>query len=146
MRIRAHIRNSRGQHAALVGTGDTEKHLSIVPRESGFGSSVNGGELLFLALATCYGNDIYREAGKRGISITSVDVEVNGEFGVEGAPATRIEYAAKVVGSAPEAELLELMASTDRVSEVQNTVRRGLPVTLTRCEAAQGTDDGSTDG
>jgi hypothetical protein len=33
----------------------------------GGGSSANGGELLCLALATCYCNDVYREAKKRGI-------------------------------------------------------------------------------
>jgi uncharacterized OsmC-like protein len=35
---------------------------------------------LFLALATCYCNDIYREAAKRNIKVDSVEVEVEGTF------------------------------------------------------------------
>ncbi len=91
---------------------------------------MNGGELLFLALATCYCNDVYREAARRGIAIESVEVDVVGEFGGEGEPASRIEYSARVAGSAPESELKALLAATDRVAEIQNTVRRGVEVRL----------------
>jgi uncharacterized OsmC-like protein len=137
VRITAHVRNRQGEHQVLLSTGGVERSLTIAPRASGTGSSVNGGELLFLALATCYCNDIYREAGRRGIGITSVEVQVAGEFGAEGEPARQIEYSATVVGSASEKELLELMAQTDDLSEIQNTVRRGVPVTLSRREAVQ---------
>ena len=34
-------------------------------------------------------------------------------------------------------ELRELMATTDRVSEIQNTLRQGVAVTLTRMEVEQ---------
>jgi uncharacterized OsmC-like protein len=57
---------------------------------------VNGGELLFLALATCHCNDIYREAAKRGIQIDEVDVTVEGEFGAEGECAKQIVYRPRV--------------------------------------------------
>ena len=62
IRIRARVQNSRDQHQTQVSTNDKIQSLSISPKESGFGSSLNGGELLFLALATCYCNDICREA------------------------------------------------------------------------------------
>jgi uncharacterized OsmC-like protein len=65
------------------------------------GSSANGDELLFLALATCYCNDIYREARKRGIEVERVQVEVTGEFGGEGEPAREIRYNASVDAKAP---------------------------------------------
>jgi uncharacterized OsmC-like protein len=42
--------------------------------------------LLFLALATCYCNDIFREAAKQGLKIDGVEVKVEGEFGAEGEP------------------------------------------------------------
>lgn len=138
MRITARVRNGPGLHEAVVRTGDAERQLTIPPKVPGSGSSVNGGELLFLALATCYCNDVYREAGKRGIAIASVDVEVVGEFGAEGEAASRIEYSARVVGSGSEQELRDLLATTDRVAEIQNTVRRGVQVTLTRMEVARG--------
>ena len=59
-------------------TDERELSLQIPTKQDGFGSSANGGELLFLALATCYCNDIYREASKRGIHVQLVDVEVSG--------------------------------------------------------------------
>lgn len=70
MKISAKIENGNGEHHVTVTTNGTSQSLTIPAKASGLGSSVNGGELLFLALATCYGNDLYREAGKRGITST----------------------------------------------------------------------------
>ncbi len=53
---------------------------SYSSKENGYGSSASGGELLFLALATCYCNDIYREAAKKNIKVESVEVDVEGDF------------------------------------------------------------------
>ena len=135
MNISARVSNRRGEHTATVRTNDRDQGLAIAPRAEGFGSSVNGGELLFLALATCYCNDIYREARKRGIEVTSVEVEVGGEFGGEGEPARNIRYRASVEARAPQEAILELMRHTDSVAEIQNTVRRGVPVVLEECTA-----------
>jgi organic hydroperoxide reductase OsmC/OhrA len=96
---------------------------------------VNGGELLFVALATCYCNDIYREAAKRGIEVTNVAVEVAGEFAAEGAAASNISYRAKVMARAPEDQIRALMTHTDSVAEIQNTVRAGVAVELRQIEA-----------
>jgi uncharacterized OsmC-like protein len=97
---------------------------------------VNGGELLFLALATCYCNDLYREAARRGIAVKSVRVDVSGIFGdAPESVADAISYDAAVEAEAVEAELLALMRHTDAVAEVQNTLRRGTPVTLGRVTA-----------
>jgi organic hydroperoxide reductase OsmC/OhrA len=141
MRISARLSHRQGDQQAIVSTGGAEKSLAIPPRPAGFGSSVNGGELLFLALATCYCNDLYREATRRGITLTSVDVEVAGDFEGEGEPAAKIEYSARVAGSASEAELLDLLAFTDGVAEIQNTVRRAVPVTLTQREVVPRASD-----
>ena len=96
MKVSAHVRNSAGQHHVTVQTNDQARTLAIPPKATGFGSSANGGELLFLALATCYCNDIYREAAKRGISVEQVEVEVSGDFGAEGESARNVTYRAKV--------------------------------------------------
>lgn len=135
MRIRAQVQNSNGKHEAVVQTNDTARSISIPPKSTGFGSSANGGELLFLALATCYCNDIYREASHRGMNITSVEVTVEGDFGAEGEPARNVVYSAKVAAKAAESEIRDLMAHTDRVAEIQNTLRIGTSVTLNRMEA-----------
>ena len=130
----APVKNSAGQHHVTVQTNDQARTLTIPPKATGLGSSANGGELLFLALATCYCNDIYREAAKRSISVEQVDVEVSGDFGAEGGPASNIAYRARVTAQGSEADIRELMIQTDRVAEIQNTLRVATPVTLREVE------------
>ena len=135
LEIHAEVRNSKGEHHALVTTQGTSRTIDIPPKPDGFGSSANGGELLFLALATCYCNDIYREAGKRGIRVEQVEVAVSGSFGDDGAPATDVTYRARVVAHADEAEIQSLMRQTDSLAEIQNTLRVQTPVQLGQIEA-----------
>lgn len=96
---------------------------------------MNGGELLFLALATCYCNDIYREAAQRGLAVTDVEVDVEGEFGAAGEPARNVTYRARVTARASEDEIRALLTHTDSVAEIQNTLRAATPVTLSQVEA-----------
>ena len=130
MKIRAHVQNSEGSHYVKLETNDKYHTLQIPPKSTGFGSSTNGGELLFLALATCYCNDIYREAEKRGIEVERVEVVVDGNFDAEGQPAKNVKYNAKVVAQGREKEIRELMNYTDQVAEIHNTLRIETPVTL----------------
>jgi organic hydroperoxide reductase OsmC/OhrA len=134
MHIRAQVQNSQGQHQVTLSTNDAMHTLTIPPKPTGFGSSANGGELLFLALATCYCNDIYREAARRGIRVEQVEVEVSGEFGAEGTPATNVTYRAKVTAAASEEQIRALLYDTDQVAEIQNTLRVPTPVTLSEVE------------
>jgi uncharacterized OsmC-like protein len=136
MKISARIQNSRANHQVTLTTDDRVRPLPIPPKVTGLGSSVNGGELLFLALATCYCNDLYREAAKRAIRVESVEVEVRGEFGAEGEPARQVTYHARVEAAASEEDIRDLMRHTDGVAEIQNTLGAGTPVTLSRIEAA----------
>ncbi len=135
MKISALVHNRQNTHRVTLRTNDRSHSINIPPGPSGFGSSANGGELLFLALATCYCNDIYREATKRGIHVEAVEVEVEGEFGPEGTPARNVSYRAKVAAKASAAAIQELMKYTDQVAEIQNTLRAETPVTLGRAEA-----------
>ncbi len=135
MKISAQIQSSRGRHEITLATNAQPHSIAIPPRATGFGSSANGGELLFLALATCYCNDIYREAAKLGIPVERVEVAVSGEFGAEGEAGRNIAYEAKVWAQAPEQAIRDLMAHTDGVAEVQNTLRAGAAVRLDRIEA-----------
>jgi organic hydroperoxide reductase OsmC/OhrA len=114
----------------VLSTGDAEQLLTVPPKPSGRGSGVNGGEFLMLALATCYCNDLYREAAKIGISIEAVEVEASAEFAGIGLAATNIAYRANVSSPATQEEIVELLRVTDAVAEVHNTVRAGVPVTL----------------
>lgn len=134
MKISARVENSKGQHHVTLTTNENSHFITIVPKPTGFGSSANGGELLFLALATCYCNDIYREAAKRNIDVEHIEVEVNGDFGAEGEPAKNVTYRAKVHAKGTKEEIQTLMEETDKVAEIQNTLRVGTPVALTDIE------------
>jgi uncharacterized OsmC-like protein len=137
MIISARIANKIGDHRVSLRTDAREHNLMISPKQDGYGSSTTGGELLFLALATCFCNDIYREARKRGIEVRSVEVEVSGEFDGEGEGASNISYKASVAAKAPQDEILALMRYTDSVAEIQNTLRHSSPVILAQCEARE---------
>jgi organic hydroperoxide reductase OsmC/OhrA len=135
MKITARLHNREGEHQISLSTNANVHSLSIAPKATGFGSSVNGGELLFLALATCYCNDIYREAAKRGIRVESVEVEVEGEFGADGDSARNVSYHAKITAQASDEAIRALAVETDRVAEIQNSLRAAIPVTLGDVEA-----------
>jgi organic hydroperoxide reductase OsmC/OhrA len=106
MKIKANARNGKGENRVTLQTDGRTPSIAIPPRPSGFGSSANVGELLLLALAACYCNDIYREAERLGF------------------PAR-----------ASEAQILELMRHTDQVAEAQNTLRAETPVRLADIQA-----------
>ena len=130
MKISASIKSSFNQHQATVATNDAAKEMTIAVKPSGYGSSINGGELLLLSLATCFCNDIYREAAKRNINVSSVSVEFLGEFGGEGEPGSNFKYKADIMADAAPAAIAELIAHTDRIAEIHNTLRKGLNITL----------------
>jgi uncharacterized OsmC-like protein len=137
MKFSARVENSKDNHKVFLQTGDNVHSIVIPPKATGYGSSANGGELLFLALASCYCNDIYREAAKRNIKVERVEVNVEGDFGAEGEPAKNVIYHAKVFANASEDEIRELMKYTDTVAEIQNTLRNGTPVILSGIEVVK---------
>ncbi len=131
MVISAVIKNEYRQNDITVSTNGHSQKINIPGKAEGWGSSVNGGELLFLALATCFCNDVYREAARRKMEVSSVEVTVSGEFGGEGEAAAHIVYEAKVLSSsASRQEVDELVRYVDRIAEIHNTLRKGVPVSL----------------
>ncbi len=135
MNISARVENSKGRHEAIVSTNWQSQRIGIKPKSTGFGSAANGAELLCLALATCYCNDIYREAAQRGITVKQVEVEVTAEFGGPGESGKNITYEARVIAEAGTEDIEALMRDTDRVAEIHNTLRVLTPVTLSRVQA-----------
>lgn len=128
MEIRAQVRNTATEHAVTVQTDANARTLDVPPKSGGRGSSVNGGEFLMLALATCYCNDLYREAARLGIPLDAVEVEARADFPGVGLAATNIRYTAKIRSPAPEEAVNALLRQTDAVAEIHNTVRAGVPV------------------
>ncbi|HVO87955.1 MAG TPA: OsmC family protein [Casimicrobiaceae bacterium] len=143
MLIRAHVRNRRDRHEVILDTAGVDHSLSIPPRVSGYGSSANGGELLCLAMATCYCNDIYREAQPLRVDVVSVEVSAAAEFGSPGEPATKLSYEVTVHARASEDAIRRLIARTDEVAEIHNTLRLGLPVVLASAHAVSVADEES---
>lgn len=73
---------------------------------------------------------MYREARKRNIAITGVDVVCTSEFGGEGEPGSNFTYQVNVSSNAHASDIQDLIRHTDRVAEVHNTLRKGLSITL----------------
>jgi len=130
MLICATVKNSPSSHQVEVRTGDIAQSLSVRSKVAGRGSSINGGEFLMLALATCYCNDLFREADRLGIPVAGAEVEASAEFPGVGLAATSIRYRAKIESSASPDEVARLLRETDAVAEVHNTLRAGVPVEL----------------
>ena len=131
MKYSASLVNIDGRLDVVVTKGNRSKSIEIAPRKDGIGSSISGGEVLFLAIATCYCNDIYREAKKFGITVENVEVEVDGDFGEPGEPASNVSCRIKVTAQASDDEILELVKHTDKIAEIPMSIRNGTPVTVT---------------
>ena len=135
MKVSATVKNAAGSHQVAVATAGAAKSLEIPGKPDPGGSDVNGGELLMLALATCYCNDIYREASRLGIAVDAVEVEATADFQGVGLAATNIQYRAAVSSPADKRAVERLLRETDAVAEVHNTVRAGVPVRLVSWES-----------
>lgn len=128
MEISAQVRNSSGTHQVSVCTSGAVSGLAVSAKANGQGSSVNGGEFLMLALATCYCNDLFREAQRLGIPITGCEVVAKGQFNGVGLAAEAVSYAARVESSAAAEDIERLLRETDRLAEIHNTLRAGCSV------------------
>ncbi|HEY0652280.1 MAG TPA: OsmC family protein [Chryseosolibacter sp.] len=130
MTIEARLENSGATHHVLVSTNAAAKQLAVPAKNEGRGSAINGGEFLATAIATCFCNDIYREAIRRKIEVRSITVHVTSIFGGEGDPAKEIVYSVKIDSPASESEINKLIHDVDKIAEIHNTLRRGIDVTL----------------
>lgn len=126
----ATIVNKLEKNDVRVQTNGDSRILIIPSKTSGYGSAVNGGELLLLALATCFCNDLYREAGKRDIAVSEVEVSASAEFDEEGQPGKNFRYKVRVEAKASDNEIRELINHTDRIAEIHNTIRNSISVEL----------------
>ncbi len=123
-------RNVAGRVNAV---GSAGPYTLVVDRPAGVGGGglgFNGGQLLLLAIAGCVSNDLFREAGARGISLNSVRVVVEGDYAGEPAVSTPVGYRVEIAGEAPDDALEALVRDVDKIAEIPNSLRRGTPVGL----------------
>jgi len=131
MKYSASLHNVDGRLDVLMKVGDKANTLNIEPRSNGRGSSISGGEVLFLAIATCYCNDIYREGIKLGITVDNIEVDVDGDFMAAGEPALNVTCRIRVAAQAKEEEIRKLIEHTDSIAEIPMSLRNGTPISLT---------------
>lgn len=91
----------------------------------GGGLGFNGGQLLYMSIAACWSNDLYREAATMGIDLDGVEITVDGDFPNRGSGSTPITVDVIVRSQAPEAKIRELIAEVERVAEIPRAIREG---------------------
>jgi putative redox protein len=130
-------RTLSGRPAAV---GSAGPHTLVVDRPAdggGDGIGFNGGQLLYLAVAGCVSNDLYREAPSFGITLDHVRVTVRGDFGGDPAVSGPVEYEVELSGDADHGRLRELVEQVDRIAEIPNSLRGGTVVKLAGLRTGQ---------
>lgn len=130
MHIEVETRNVDGQVTSL---GTAEQFTLVVDRPAeggGGGLGFSGGQLLYLAVAGCISNDLFREARAAGIELESVRVKVGGNFVGEPMVSDEIAYEVALKGDAPEERLQALVDQVDEIAEIPNSLRQGTRVRL----------------
>jgi uncharacterized OsmC-like protein len=123
-------RSVAGRPAAV---GRAGPYTLVVDRPAdggGDGIGFNGGQLLYLAVAGCVSNDLFREARAAGIALDRVRVSVSGDFSGDPPVSTPIDYRVEIEGDADEARLRELVDHVDRIAEIPNSLRGATEVRL----------------
>ena len=120
---------------AIGSSGPRTVTIDRAKEAGGEGLGFNGGELLLLAIGGCYSNDIYREAARLGITVHSLHVRVQADWGGEPVQAQNVSFSVEVEADAPEERITELIQHTDRIAEIPNSLRFGTDVKLTTATA-----------
>ena len=130
MHIEVETQNVEGQVTA-VGSADAFTLVVDRPAEGGGrGLGFNGGQLLYLAVAGCISNDLFREARTAGIELGTVRVKVSGDFVGDPAVSEEIHYEVELTGNATDNELSALIEQVDDIAEIPNSLRQGTYVRL----------------
>lgn len=97
----------------------------------GRGLGFNGGQLLYLSIAACWSNDLYREAATMGIELDGVEITVDGDFPSRGSGSTPISVDVVVRSAASEERVRALIAEVERVAEIPRAIRDATPIGVT---------------
>src|SRR5215471_8641123 len=120
-------RTVSGQVTAVGSAGPFTVVIDRPAEAGGGGKGFNGGELLYLAIAGCVSNDLFREAPRFGVVLDSVRVTVSGEFSGDPAVSEPVTYDVELSGSG---DLEGLVKAVDRIAEIPNSLRDGTPILL----------------
>lgn len=120
----------RGMPTAIGSAGPFTLVVDRPTDAGGGGVGFNGGQLLYLAVAGCISNDLFREALAEGIALSHVRVTVRGDFSGEPAVSDEIGYDVEIEGDATSEQLRALVERVDGIAEIPNSLRHGTPVRL----------------
>jgi putative redox protein len=127
-------------HGKPTAIGSAGPFTLVVDRPAeagGGGAGFNGGQLLYLAVAGCLSNDLFREAAAEGISLHHVRVTVHGDFSGDPAVSDDITYDIDIDGDASLERLTSLVQRVDEIAEIPNSLRRGTAVRLDAINAGR---------
>jgi uncharacterized OsmC-like protein len=135
--IEVQTQNLAGQVTALGSSGPFTLVVDRPVEGGGGGLGFNGGQLLYLAVAGCISNDLFRDARAAGIELRRVRVKVSGDFVGEPAVSDEIRYEVEVDGDASEEQLRDLVTQVDEIAEIPNSLRQGTRVRLVGATVGQ---------
>ena len=127
---RVQLRTVDGGPTAVGSAGPFTLIADRPASANGGGLGFNGGQLLYLSIAACYSNDLYREAATRGITLRRVAISVDGDFPGRGEASTAVAVDVELEGDATEAELNALLDDVDAIAEIPRSLRGTTPVEL----------------
>jgi uncharacterized OsmC-like protein len=130
MQFEVETQNIDSEVTALGSAGPFTLVVDRPAEGGGGGLGFNGGRLLYLAVAGCISNDLFRDARAAGIELSQVRVMVSGDFVGEPAVSEEIRYEVEVSGDAPEEQLRALIDMVDEIAEIPNSLRQGTRVSL----------------
>jgi putative redox protein len=130
MHIEVETQNIDGEVTALGSAGPFTLVVDRPAEGGGGGLGSNGGQLLYLAVAGCISNGLFRDARADGIELSRVRVKVSGDFVGEPAVSKEVHYEVEVSGDAPEEQLRALVDRVDEIAEIPNSLRQGTRVSL----------------
>jgi uncharacterized OsmC-like protein len=125
---RVHLRTVGGGPTALGSAGPFTLVADRPAHAGGGGLGFNGGQLLYLAIAACISNDLYREAAGFGVIVNHVAVDVDGDFPAPGDPSTPITVEVDLDGEGPEDALRSLLATVIEMAEIPRSIASTTPI------------------
>jgi putative redox protein len=127
---RVELRTVDGGPTALGSAGPLTLVADRPESAGGRGQGFNGGQLMYLAVAACISNDLYREAAAAGIELTRVAITVDGDFPGRGSVSSPISVDVELEGRASGTDLARLLDEVDRIAEIPASIRQGTPVSI----------------
>jgi uncharacterized OsmC-like protein len=124
------VRTIAGEPAAIGNAGPDTLVVDRPADAGGRGVGFNGGQLLYLAIAGCVSNDLFREARAAGIRLDRVRVVVRGDFAGDPPVSSDVEYEVELDGDASRGRLEALVQQVDEIAEIPNSLRRGTGVRI----------------